>query len=313
MKELLHSTTAYRQLLSDARAGTAAHTSLVIFPDEGYLRALLKECAKAFFLAEEGSRVAALIEKESFADCLILPQEGEKITVELAAQVIDESLLRSVEGGNKLFVLDRFHLAAPLVQNKLLKVLEEPPAGVYFLLGATAEHSVLPTVLSRAKKFAVPPFTEKQIEDALRRGHDRESGVREAAAASGGIYSVAEDLLSGGGEDFRLAEQFLAGENVEALCRAVGERKEKRSFFAALKLVLRDLMFLSAGQARYCARTTEEMKRLAKKYPAGVILSAIGFVTEAEKEIGFNANPGQAAFAVRLRMQKELEKWQKLL
>lgn len=312
MRELLHSTTAYKLYAMDAKAGSVAHTTLILFPDEGYLRTLLKECAKAFFCAQEGGRVANLIEKESFADCMILPAAGEKLTAESAAAVIEESLMRPVEGEKKLFVLDRFHLAAPLVQNKLLKVLEEPPAGAYFLLGATAEHSVLPTVLSRAKKFSVSPFTEEEIEGALGRGHAQGEGIREAAAASGGIYSVAEELLSGGGEDFRLAEQFLAGENVAVLCRNIGERKEKRSFFAALKLVLRDLMFLSTGQEKYCARRTQEMKRLAGEYPAGVILSAIGFVTEAEKEIQFNANPGQAALAVSLRIQKEREKWQKL-
>ncbi len=312
MKELLHSTTAYRRIREDAQGDSLSHTMLVLFPDEGYLRLLLKECAKAFFGAEEGSRTAMLIDKESFADCMILPPEGEKLTAESASSVVEESLLRPVEGARKLFVFDCFHLAAPLVQNKLLKLLEEPPDGVYFLLGATAEHAVLPTVLSRAKKFSVPPFTEKQIEDVLGRGHAREEGIREAAAASGGIVSVAEGLLAGGGEDFRLAEQFLAGEGVETLCRAIGERKERRAFFAALKLVLRDMLFLSAGQKQFCARKTQEITRLAEEYPAGVILSAIGFVTEAEKEIGFNANPGQAAFSVYLRMQKEKERWQKL-
>lgn len=311
MKTLLHSTIAYRLLSADAKAGNAAHTSLVLFPDGKYLRSLLKECAKAFFCGEEG-RTANLIEKESYADCMILPAEGEKFTADLAVKVIEESLLRPVEGDKKLFVLDNFHSAAPLVQNKLLKVLEEPPEGVYFLLGATAEHAVLPTVLSRAKKISVPPFSEKEIADALSRGHVRETGIKEAAAASGGIYSVAEDLLAGGGEDFRLAEQFLAGENVEVLCRAVGERKEKGAFFAALKLVLRDLMFLTAGQERYCARNTAEMKRLAGTYPTGVLLSAIGFVTEAEKEIQFNANAGQAALVVFLKIQKERKKWQRL-
>lgn len=311
MKELLRTTTAYRLFSADARRGACAHFTLVLFPDENYLRLLLTECAKAFFLAEEGGRVANLIEKESFADCLFYPAAGEKYTADGASDIIDESVLRPVEGLRRLFVLDNFQNATPLVQNKLLKVLEEPPEGVFFLLGATAEHAVLPTVLSRAKKLAVSPFSEEEIASALNRSHRGEEGLKEAAAACGGIYSVAEMLLSGGGEDFLLAEQFLAGREVEKLCRDIGEKKSK-SFFAALSLVLRDLAFLAAGHENYCARRGDAMQKLAKEYPAGALLAAIGFVADAEREIRFNANPGQAALAVFLRIREEKAKWQKL-
>lgn len=312
MNQLLHSTTAYRLFRADAERENLAHTTLMLFPDPKLLRRFLKECAKAFFGAEEGTRTARLIDSESYADALFFPSEGGKPTVEDATSVIDESLLQPVEGDRKLFVLDCFHTAAPLVQNKLLKVLEEPPQGVYFLIGACFEHTVLPTVLSRAKKFSVPPFSEEQIAEALSRGHVGETGLREAAAASGGIYSVAEALLSGGGEEFVLAERFLAEEETEKLCRELGEKKEKRAFFAALELVLRDLMLMAAGQEAYCARKTERMRRLAREYPAGVLVSAIGYTAEAERDIQFNANAGQAAYALALRIREEKKKWQKL-
>ena len=39
---------------------------------------------------------------------------------------------------------------SPAAQNTLLKILEEPPAGVYFLLLCTSAAGLLPTVRSRA-------------------------------------------------------------------------------------------------------------------------------------------------------------------
>ena len=158
MRALLRSTSAYTSFCGGAQ--TAAHFSLVLFPDERLLRPLLKECAKAFFGAADGSRTAKLIDEECFSDCIILPPAGGKLTAELAATIAEESILRPVEGEKKLFVLDAFHTVTPLVQNKLLKLLEEPPEGVYFLAGAAAEHTVLPTVLSRACRLAVAPFPE---------------------------------------------------------------------------------------------------------------------------------------------------------
>ncbi len=309
MNLLFQETTAYRLFAAEARQGETAHTTLVLFPDGEYLRALLKTFAAAFF---GGERAASLIARESFSDCHIYPAAGQKYSVDVANDIVDESALRPVEGTKKLFVLDAFHTAMPIVQNKLLKLLEEPPEGVYFLIGATSEHAVLPTVLSRAEKFSIEPFSEKQIEDALRRNHVRDEGVREAAAASGGIYSSAEKLLLDGGAEFLDAERFFAGRNIEALCRDLGEKKDKGAFFAALKLVARDLMFLSAGQGAFCARKTEETRRLAGEYPCGALISAVGMIGEAERDIKFNANPAQAALALYVRIQKEKTKWQKL-
>ncbi len=309
MKKLIRSTTAYSLFSADAARGNCAHTTLILFPDAKYLRAFLTECAVAFFCAPEGSREALLIAKEAYADCLFFPAAGEKLTADDASRIIDESLLHPVEGTKKLFVVEGIDAAAPLVQNKLLKVLEEPPEGAYFLLGATAEHAVLPTVLSRAKKLSVPPFAEEEIAAALkRRGASGE--IAEAAAACGGIYSVAEDLLEGGGEEFLLAERYLAGEDLEKICREIGDKKA-RSFFAALKLVLRDVMMCASHQP-YAARKTKKIRELAESYPAGALIAAMGFADEAEREIKFNANPGQAALALALRIREEKEKWQTL-
>ena len=306
MKELLRETTAYR-----AFAGRdVSHTTLVLFPDEKYLRALLKECAKAFFGAEEDSRIARLVDGESFSDCLIYPAAGGKLTADDCAGIVDESLMRPVEGEKKLFVLDAFHAASPIVQNKLLKVLEEPPAGSYFLLGATAEHNVLPTVLSRAGRIAVPPFSEEQILRALQRNRGG-GGLREAAAASGGIYSVAESLAEGGGEIFRLAERFLSLADCEKLCREL-DGTEKTEFLSAVRLTLRDMLLRRTGREKYVARGGEAIAKLAADYPAGAILSAQKFMSEAEREIKFNANLGQCALALAMKIAKEKEKWQKL-
>lgn len=312
MKELLRSTNAYAAVLADAEKGNAAQTVLVVFPDEANLRALLTECAKAFFCARDGSRVASLIGEEAYADCLFFPEAGGKLTAEAGSRILDESALRPVEGGKKLFVLDAFHTVTPLVQNKLLKVLEEPPEGVGFLLGAANAYSVLPTVRSRAKTVTVPPFSEEAVLAALARNHAGEAGIAEAAAACGGVYSVAESLLAGGGSDFSLAERFLAGGETETICRAIGERKEKRAFFAALRLVLRDMLLYAAGQERYAARTGGGIERLAREYPAGAISAAIGLVAQAERDVQFNTNAGQAALALAIGIGKEREKWQKL-
>ena len=307
MRTLLRSTTAYH---AARRGGEAAHFTLVLFPDERLLRPLLKECAKAFFAAEDGSRTARLIEEESYADCIILPAAGGKLTAELAASIGEEAILRPVEGEKKLFVLDALHTAAPLVQNKLLKLLEEPPAGVYFLAGALSEHTVLPTVRSRANVIAEPPFAEEKIAAALSRTHAGEAGIAAAAAACGGVYSAAEDLLSGGGEDFRLAARLLTADAPEGVCREIGEAG-RQTVFAAMRLLLRDALLLCLGQAEHASSRTAEVRAVAARYSPQALAAAQNFVTQAERELQFHANMAQAALTLSLRLKKEIRSCQK--
>ncbi len=303
---LLRSTRVYRSMRGDV-----SHTTLVTFPDEKYLRALLKECAKAFFHAEDGSREAKLIAEEHFSDCIILPEAGGKLTAEMCARVIDESALLPVESEKKLFVLDGFHTAPALVQNKLLKVLEEPPERVYFLIGTVNEHAVLPTVRSRAQKEYVPPFPEEQIAQALSRMYPARE-VRAAAAACGGVLSVAEALLAEGEDIFLRAEQFLSGEDTERFCRALSDKKDADLFFSSVRMVLRDVMFTAQGLEKYAARKTAGVWKLSGMYTVGAANAGLTLVGRAQREMTFNANFSQCALNLAIQLKKERDKWQKL-
>lgn len=309
--DLLRKTNAYRTVLEDAKKKTSAHAVLVVFPDAAYLRPLLLTCAKAFFGAEDCTRIANLISEERFSDCLVFPSGEGKLTVDDASRILEESALRPVEGDKKLFVLDKFHTVPALVQNKLLKVFEEPPEGVYFLVGTTNLHAVLPTVRSRMKRIEEPPFSEEDIYAELCALHPEEEGKREAAAASGGLYSAAERLLAGGGESFRLAERFLSGGETELICRSL-EKGDFLSFLSAVRFTLYDMLLLKTGQKQYASIKDGETARLAKVYPAGAIASSLRLVEEAERETNFNANPLQCAYHLALGIAKERKKWQTL-
>lgn len=318
MKTLYHKTAVCRAIAASPEE-TFSQSVLVIFPDRKYLRGLLKECAKLFFCAEEGSRKAELIEREVFCDLHLYPEPGKKLTAENLEQVVEESVLHPVEEKRKLFVFDCFDDAPALLQNKLLKLLEEPPGNVCFLVGAESEAPVLPTVRSRMKMFFLLPFSEEDIEAALAEtylktaegGFSREEIAR-AAAASGGIFSVAETLLLGGGRDFELAERFLMLRESEVFCREMGKEQNKREFFSALKAILRDMLFLRAGQDVYAKLKGEEIRLLAREYPLGAAIKALELVSEAEKQVRFNADFSSCLYALALGIEEEKEKWKRL-
>ena len=59
----------------------------------------------------------------------------------------------------KVYIIDEVHMLSPSAWGALLKVMEEPPEGVLFLLTADSLASVLPTIRSRCVSFAVAPVS----------------------------------------------------------------------------------------------------------------------------------------------------------
>ncbi len=70
--------------------------------------------------------------------------------------------------------------------NALLKVLEEPPAGAYFILTAAHAGSVLPTIRSRAQVYRLQPLSREQVAEVLIRGGIAPAEARTLAAQSSG-------------------------------------------------------------------------------------------------------------------------------
>jgi len=87
--------------------------------------------------------------------------------------------------------------------NKLLKLIEEPPANTIFLLVANSEEQILPTILSRCQFIKVPRLTTQEIEAALiQKGHIEPEKAAQIAAISDGNYREALHLLQHSDADF---------------------------------------------------------------------------------------------------------------
>ena len=66
------------------------------------------------------------------------------------------------EGKYKVFIIDDAEYMSNEATNSLLKILEEPPSGVIWLLLVTEERRLLPTVISRCQRLELKPMPLKQ-------------------------------------------------------------------------------------------------------------------------------------------------------
>jgi len=88
--------------------------------------------------------------------------------------------------------------------NKLLKLIEEPPANTLFILVAENESLILQTILSRCQLVKVPMLEPAEIEQALVTRNNTDPGIaRQVAGVSEGNYREALQLLQHADEDWQ--------------------------------------------------------------------------------------------------------------
>ena len=87
--------------------------------------------------------------------------------------------------------------------NKLLKLIEEPPANTLFILVAENDSLILPTIVSRCQLIKIPALETNDIEKALvDRNHTGPEQARQAASISEGNYRQALQLIQHSEEDW---------------------------------------------------------------------------------------------------------------
>lgn len=116
---------------------------------------------------------------------------------------IKESAQVAATGGKyKVFVVDECHMLTREANNALLKLLEEPPSHVVFILATTEPHKLLDTVLSRVQRFDFRKITTDHIQKKLAGIARKEEleidddALATIASASSGSLRDAESFLN---------------------------------------------------------------------------------------------------------------------
>lgn len=125
------------------------------------------------------------------------------ITANECNDIIRKLNLKSFESGYKILVMWMPEFLGN-EGNKLLKLIEEPPANTLFILVTENENLVLQTILSRTQLVKIPPLSAKDIEAALTEKSKLSSDqARQLASVSGGNYREALQLVQHAGEDWQ--------------------------------------------------------------------------------------------------------------
>jgi DNA polymerase-3 subunit delta' len=122
------------------------------------------------------------------------------ITVEQTARTGSFFGSTAGEGGWRVCIVDSADELHPSSANKLLKVLEEPPARSLFLLVSHAPGRLLATIRSRCRRLDLRPLRQAELAQAVAAAVDRTADDKDVAAAlvaAEGSVGAALDLLDG--------------------------------------------------------------------------------------------------------------------
>lgn len=231
-----------------------------------------------------------------------------------ARHLIGELALLPAEGGARVAIVEQAHRTNDDAQNALLKLLEEPPAGVTIVLCADDEEGLLPTVRSRCARVRLSAVGSREIEGWL--GElgvaDAPQAARLARLADGrpGLalaYARSADAERIRGEIARGILDMLAARRGVRLAAIREMMKSAAALDAALAEARRDDTVTASGTGSSGPAATSGRGRKGKaasKTPAaraGATVGAVDAATDGVDDVAPNDEPVAAKLAASER------------
>jgi len=185
---------AVRALREAVAAGTFGHAYLFVGP-QGVGRELAALALAASVNCPRGGcgdcGVCSRVLRRAHPDVSFIVPEGAQILVDQVREVRQVAYRSPLEGPAKVFIFEDAHRLNLAAANALLKVLEEPPGDVIFVLVTESPEDLPPTIVSRCRRIDFSALGPAEIRRILTERHSAGDTLAEWAARTGGDLSTA--------------------------------------------------------------------------------------------------------------------------
>lgn len=224
------------------------------------------------------------------------PEPGkESFPVDAVRALITNAHIRPNESSYRVFLLKRAETMLEEAANALLKLFEEPPAGVVLLLTCNHRANLLQTISSRCLSVDLFPVTDRECREALERSCPKadRSLLDEAALLGNGnigraiFYasdSTGQSVLSLSGK----LEQALAQKNRLAFLQAVAPLEKNLPLFRAVLVALTERIRAALMQ-RFFSRASV-LSALSQNYSIDAMIRMIRAIEDTEELISLHGN-----------------------
>lgn len=237
----------------------------------------------------------------------------------------DEAVYAPAELKQKVYIMDEVHMLSQSAFNALLKILEEPPEHVMFVLASTELHKIPPTILSRCQRFEFRRIDRREIARRLLKiaaeeqipladsgaamiAHMSDGAMRnalslleQASALSGGVTLDGEGVANALGlvtADALLAcAAMIASGDTKGVLTLFTEQYEKgvepSGFADRLMALYRDLLIRKTSDTDLLigsGYTAEDLNRLLAQYTPERLLYSVKSLRDALQQLNRSPN-----------------------
>jgi DNA polymerase-3 subunit delta' len=248
--------------------------------------------------------------------CFLPDGPLRQISIDQARQLKELAQFVPAAARRRVFIVDEAGRMDPAGANSLLKILEEPPAGVILILTATNYYELLPTIRSRAIPVHLEPAAPDEVERFLKQRAPEmpEADRRLAAQLAEGAPGRALDLdLEATRRHRREALALLTTAvgkpnlddlltRTEALAR---DPEPLESLLAVLYGLLGDLVHLRSGRAELRnAELEAPLRALAAQVDWNWLEAVATRVDDLQRDLRRNVNKQMAIEALAMSLAK---------
>ena len=225
----------------------------------------------------------------------------------------------------KIFIIDEVHMLSTSAFNALLKILEEPPSHVVFIMATTERHKLPATILSRCQQFVFRTISPAEIQTHLRQIADLEGVniddralsyiVKASEGSMRDAQSLLDQIISFSGqkvvdEDVRDVLGFIPSEILDRTLDALAARDSKALLENAAIVVdqglnlqqyvrefigkIRDLLIVKLGLQDKILGSVEEKRALAasaESFSEQDLIRFFDMLLRLENELRWTSQP----------------------
>ena len=225
--------------------------------------------------------------------------------------------LKASQGGYKVSVIWLPERMNTECANKLLKLIEEPPAYTLFIMVSEEPDKIIETIRSRTQRIDIKRIDNESMVQALmsKRALQKDDAVRIARMANGS-WNVAVEALMADSENekfldmFRQLMRLAYGRHIKELklwvdaMQGYGREKQKRFLIYLLRLIRENFIY-NFGEPDLCYMSLQEeefSRKFARFINEDNVLQIYELANKAIRDIGQNANAKIVFFDFALQM-----------
>lgn len=253
----------------------------------------------------------------TWVDRMGAENQQAQIFVKESDEIIRKLSLKSSQGGYKIMIIWLPEKMNVECSNKLLKLLEEPPAQTIFLLVSEAPNMLLETILSRTQRFNINGIEEGKIAEVLQTqyGIQPNDAINIAHRCEGNFLKALETIHLNEENEFffesfialmrlsyqrKVREMKLWSENISSI-----GRERQKNFLTYCSRMVRENFMYNFHESSITYLSPEEQNFSTRFSPFINERNVIGIMTEleeAQRHIEQNVNARMVFFDFALKM-----------